>query len=423
MGEWRAQQLRLAERVDAGPAGPRGGVAAAELLDVLQRCARDEAGGAEALRAWQGGRVPAMLKRILGGDQAKANQAFLRLVGDLAGEAGAVRGLDAARADDWLFAKVRLHARDAAGSPVPAPRLYAVGTTPPAVAAVPVAPPSAPAAAWPPPTPPGLAAAPTRTTAAVEPAPGVVNQRLRRPSAPVGGPTIGRGSDRSPYPGRRRRTLALLLWSAAGAAGFGLAILALAWLMAEGSRTAVEQRIAAPEPPRPPAAAVQPPAAAPGAAAPAPAAPPPVRPTAAPSVQELVGQPLADREPAVDALPPSPAPNVAAPPAAPAPPMSRLVVHHAAADREAAALARQLAEQLERAGLGAAEVAPVPFAIGTTSVRYFHAADRPDADRLVAAIRPLLAWNRRAAPSTPIDFTDFRPLPRPGTIEIWLPGR
>ena len=74
-------------------------------------------------------------------------------------------------------------------------------------------------------------------------------------------------------------------------------------------------------------------------------------------------------------------------------------------------------------GLRAVEVRAVPFDIGTASVRFFFDQDRSQAERLTAAIGPFLSWHGRARPSTPIGFTDYRPLPRQGTLEIWLPRR
>ena len=131
----------------------------------------------------------------------------------------------------------------------------------------------------------------------------------------------------------------------------------------------------------------------------------------------MLGNPLAAREPEIEPLPASQAPTL------PVEQAVRVIVHYSAADRDSSEVAGRLAEQLQRAGLGMSEARPVPFRIGATSVRYFRAEDRGRADRLVAAVQPFLSWNGRAAPSTPIDFTDFRPLPRPGTLEIWLPGR
>ena len=86
-------------------------------------------------------------------------------------------------------------------------------------------------------------------------------------------------------------------------------------------------------------------------------------------------------------------------------------------------MAEQLASQLLSAGIGQVEVRAVKFDVATASVRYFFDQDRAGAERLTAAIGPFLSWHGRAAPSTPIGFTDFRPLPRQGTIEIWLPRR
>ena len=188
----------------------------------------------------------------------------------------------------------------------------------------------------------------------------------------------------------------------------------VAWLSQQWPLLAVDEP--APTPamvePVPPPPVVEP-------AAPPPSSPPVAAPATPPlpSARERLGDPLAAREPEIE---PTPANRPATTPVVRG---SRIVVHYAAADRDSAEVAKRLAEQLQRAGFGAGEASPVSFRIGSTSVRYFHAQDRGKADRLVAAVQPFLSWNGRAAPSTPIDFTDLRPLPQPGTLEIWLPGR
>jgi hypothetical protein len=115
---------------------------------------------------------------------------------------------------------------------------------------------------------------------------------------------------------------------------------------------------------------------------------------------------------------------VAAPPPSdqPSAPSRRIVVHHGG-QPESRAVAEQLASQLVSADLGEVEVRAVPFDVATASVRYFFDEDRADAQRLTAAIGPFLSWHGRAAPNTAIGFTDYRPLPRQGTIEVWLPRR
>ncbi|MGB3554314.1 MAG: hypothetical protein WBA25_06710 [Jannaschia sp.] len=55
---------------------------------------------------------------------------------------------------------------------------------------------------------------------------------------------------------------------------------------------------------------------------------------------------------------------------------------------------------------------PVRFTIGETHLRYYHLADAPAAEEVSEALE------------LPIrDFTDYRPSPRKGVVEIWMAGR
>jgi hypothetical protein len=131
-------------------------------------------------------------------------------------------------------------------------------------------------------------------------------------------------------------------------------------------------------------------------------------------------------------LPPGPA--LAITPAAPAPVPSarpvveaalpqglRVFVHFSVGNDRAAARARALEETLRQRGVGIVGTVPVQFPIGRPSVRYFHPEDRVAAIRLLGTARDQLAANREA-PLAPSDFTSFRPSPRPGTLEVWLPS-
>ncbi|MBA3324488.1 MAG: hypothetical protein H0T41_04200 [Rhodobacteraceae bacterium] len=77
-----------------------------------------------------------------------------------------------------------------------------------------------------------------------------------------------------------------------------------------------------------------------------------------------------------------------------------------AGDAAAAAL-----ETIGAVGGSRAAATPVGHNIGRTNVRYYHEADLSGARELATA----LAAEAR-------DFTDFRPQPEPGTIEVWLAG-
>jgi hypothetical protein len=100
---------------------------------------------------------------------------------------------------------------------------------------------------------------------------------------------------------------------------------------------------------------------------------------------------------------------------------ARLFIHHSVADPAAAARARALAQRLQQRGASVVIVRPVPFGIRGLSVRYFHGTDRPGA-AAVLADAAAFAGDGQAAADRPTDFTGFEPAPRPGTIEIWLPG-
>lgn len=363
------------------PAAPAGPASDPALESALARCERGEAAGTDELRAWQNGRLHGMLARMLVNPELTA-RALDRLLADVAQTAGTRRD-SGDGAEDWLFARLRRHGREVEREAGVEPRLRAV-----AAAAVPAVP--TPAAIEIPPAPPPPYA---------DPGPGTLNPRLRRHRAPVHAPAI----EEIPTPAGAPRRWPLLIGLglvAASAAG-GLVLLAPSWL--------AETRDFAPPAPSVVTAPLPLPVSAPPAASP----------------RDLLGDPIADREPPRVAVPPDQGPDPAhGPTIAPAifAPL-RIFVHHGAADPDGATLARGLAADLRAAGAGYVEVKSVPFTVVTTSVRYFRPDDRPATEQVTAAIRPVLTAKGRAAPSTPIDFTDFRPLPRPGTIEIWVPAR
>lgn len=75
------------------------------------------------------------------------------------------------------------------------------------------------------------------------------------------------------------------------------------------------------------------------------------------------------------------------------------------------ALADDLTANLEARGHEIASVKPVNLKISERNVRFFHEEDRGEAARLAEAYGGLLR-----------DFTNFRPSPAEGTVEIWLAG-
>ena len=97
----------------------------------------------------------------------------------------------------------------------------------------------------------------------------------------------------------------------------------------------------------------------------------------------------------------------------------RVFIHHVADRPGDAALAQQLADHLQRQGFTVADIRPVDFSIGKSSVRYFFPDDRDASERLVDELRSFLEG---AAPDRSSDFTHFLPKPRPGNVEVWLPA-
>jgi hypothetical protein len=99
----------------------------------------------------------------------------------------------------------------------------------------------------------------------------------------------------------------------------------------------------------------------------------------------------------------------------------RIFIHHVADQRDGA-LAEQLAEYLRGQGFTVADTRSVDFGIGKPSVRYFFARDRAASQRLVEELGQFSTGGASLAPDRASDFTHFVPKPRPGSVEVWLPG-
>jgi hypothetical protein len=99
----------------------------------------------------------------------------------------------------------------------------------------------------------------------------------------------------------------------------------------------------------------------------------------------------------------------------------RVFIHHVA-DQGDGALAQQLAEYLRGQGFTVADIRSVDFGIARPSVRYFFARDRAASQRLVEELGRFAAGGASLAPDRASDFTHFVPKPRPGSLEVWLPG-
>ena len=93
---------------------------------------------------------------------------------------------------------------------------------------------------------------------------------------------------------------------------------------------------------------------------------------------------------------------------------ARIVLHTPSAAGEVSVL--PLVSVLASSGALSPEVRTVDITVDSPTVRYFHASDRARAKAVLdlissEGVRPRL-----------VDLTSYRPLPRPTTIEIWLPG-
>jgi hypothetical protein len=100
---------------------------------------------------------------------------------------------------------------------------------------------------------------------------------------------------------------------------------------------------------------------------------------------------------------------------------TRVFIHHVADQRDGAS-AQQLAEYLRGQGFTVADTRSVDFGIGKPSVRYFFARDRAASQRLVEELGQFSTGGASLAPDRASDFTHFVPKPRPGSVEVWLPG-
>jgi hypothetical protein len=404
------------------------------LAAALQRCAAGDPEGLAELRAWRDERLRATLLRVLG-DPALADRALEAALADLWQSAAVVATIGHGPAEDRVFACLRRHARAVAqGDAAPI-----VGVSPPSAKALDPPPAEAPAPAPEPvprPLPPEPRARPEPAPAPEAPPAAAVPlpewRRAPRPSAAMA--VRARVAEEAPYARRQGRSragrwaLLMLVWLLAAGTGFALALFMLGmpdpglWPVAE---RAPEVALAPAPPPAPgPATPAQ-------DSLPSVAEAPPVAPR--PTVEELIGPPIEAPEPPPVPLPPDPdlAIGPASPPPVPQvrpateialPSQTRIFIHHPLGAIDAAAQARVLAQLLRQRGAGSVEVRPVPFAIASGGVRYFHAADRTAAVRLLGLARSAVAGSGSRMPEAPGDFSYFRPSPSRGTLEVWLPG-
>lgn len=101
-------------------------------------------------------------------------------------------------------------------------------------------------------------------------------------------------------------------------------------------------------------------------------------------------------------------------------PVVQVYIHYSAGRSQDQQLAEHMASDLRGQGFTVAELRPVDFGIHRGSIRYFFAHDRAASRQLMAALARFAAAG--SAPAAIKDFTHYRPSPRPGTLEIWVPN-
>ncbi len=128
-------------------------------------------------------------------------------------------------------------------------------------------------------------------------------------------------------------------------------------------------------------------------------------------------QPATPVDEAADSAPAVEAPaNVA--PASGGP---RVFIHYSTAQPGADAAAAEVARQLRDRGFTIADIRAVPNQIETASVRYFFADDRAQAEALQDALGAVLR-PRGFSGGDLKSMTGYRPSPRRGTLEVWVPA-
>lgn len=155
---------------------------------------------------------------------------------------------------------------------------------------------------------------------------------------------------------------------------------------------------------------------------PAPAPAPAPNPKPAPSAL-ATSRPVAPPEaPPRSAPTPAPAPVIRSDAPSPVMPMAsrtlaqaRVVIHYP--ERGGYERSQELERLLRAVGTAEVERRAVRYAVDRQSIRYFHAADRD----VSGSIADLIGVAGGGGRETVSDFTTFRPTPRNGTIEIWLP--
>jgi len=99
----------------------------------------------------------------------------------------------------------------------------------------------------------------------------------------------------------------------------------------------------------------------------------------------------------------------------------QLFLHIPAHDERTFDVAARLGLALMQQGYEVVDVRPVPIQMSRTTIRFFRPELRGEAERLKGELEQMLHENRIEDGTVRIqDFTHFRPLPRPGSLELWF---
>lgn len=100
---------------------------------------------------------------------------------------------------------------------------------------------------------------------------------------------------------------------------------------------------------------------------------------------------------------------------------ARVFVHYSTRQPGADEAAANVARELRDRGFTVVDIRAVPSRIETASVRYFFLDDRAQAEALQDALGSILR-SRGFSGGDLKAMTDYRPAPRRGTIEVWVPA-
>jgi hypothetical protein len=142
---------------------------------------------------------------------------------------------------------------------------------------------------------------------------------------------------------------------------------------------------------------------------------------APPQGVQLVGAAAADAAGGVELIDFGRAPPASAPAAA-EPDGIRVFIRYTKGRPGDAATVARLAEYLGRRGFQVAAIRPVGFQIRSADVRYFFDRDLAESQRLLGDLGWFFHGTPQRVPHEVRDFTHYTPRPRPGNVEIWLPG-